>query len=52
MKSNSPQGEQFKNTLINAIENYSSYETHLNRQKEYVDSSMTGTSLFQNGFLF
>jgi UDP-glucose:(glucosyl)LPS alpha-1,2-glucosyltransferase len=28
----------FKKTLIDAIENYSSYETHLNRQKEYVDS--------------
>jgi len=28
----------FKNTLIRAIENYSSYETHLNKQKDYVDS--------------
>lgn len=30
--------EIFKQTLISAIETYSSYETHLNRQKEYVDS--------------
>jgi glycosyltransferase involved in cell wall biosynthesis len=28
----------FKDTLIRAIENYSSYETHLNKQKEYIDS--------------
>jgi hypothetical protein len=30
--------KQFKNTLINAIEKYSSYQSHLNKQKEYVDS--------------
>lgn len=30
--------EVFKKTLINAIENYSSYQTHLNRQKDYIDS--------------
>jgi len=29
--------EVFKKSLINAIENYSSYETHLNKQKEYID---------------
>lgn len=28
----------FKDTLIRVIENYSSYETHLNKQKDYVDS--------------
>lgn len=30
--------EIFKKALINAIENYSSYEEHLNKQKEYIDS--------------
>jgi len=30
--------EIFKKTLIHAIENYSSYETHLNKQKEYIDT--------------
>jgi glycosyltransferase involved in cell wall biosynthesis len=30
--------EVFKKSLINAIENYSSYETHLNKQKEYIDT--------------
>ncbi len=30
--------EIFKKTLISAIENYSSYENHLNKQKEYVDT--------------
>jgi glycosyltransferase involved in cell wall biosynthesis len=30
--------EIFKKTLSDAIENYSSYETHLNKQKEYIDS--------------
>lgn len=30
--------EQFKKTLLKAIKNYHSYENHLNKQKEYIDT--------------